>query len=414
MYESYRCPGEFEPVSDVFVSWLPDYINVEGYDIRKTAVEIIRSLMEHATVHVNCGSEGLIEKARARLKEEGVDIDKLVFSQIKDPECYLRDNGPSFMVDDKGGRMLVAPNWSFYSVGSPEDESCRVTRRAGVQLGVELDVFDVVSSDFVSEGGDREFNGRGVMMCIEDTEVRKRNPGHTREEVEAEYRRLFNVEKFIWIPQPVLEDDDLRMGPLEYKEGNPVFGSSFAAHVDEMARFVDASTILLAEITEEEARASEAARETKRRLDAALEVIESATDVDGNHFKVVRMPVPEPVEFVLTPGEESYEAYKAFVADNDYKFQDGTPWPEAGPVHFYAATGYCNFLICNGLVLGQRYYHEGMPLVVREKDEKAKTVLQSVFPDRTIEMVDALPLNLSGGGVHCWTKDAPAPCMKAQ
>lgn len=54
-----------------------------------------------------------------------------------------------------------------------------------------------------------------MMMCIEDTEVRKRNPGLTKEQVEAEFKRLYNVEKIIWIRLPLLEDDDFdRMGPL--------------------------------------------------------------------------------------------------------------------------------------------------------------------------------------------------------
>lgn len=32
MYENYRMPGEFEKRSNVYVTWLPDYIRAEGYD----------------------------------------------------------------------------------------------------------------------------------------------------------------------------------------------------------------------------------------------------------------------------------------------------------------------------------------------------------------------------------------------
>lgn len=48
--------------------------------------------------------------------------------------------------------------------------------------------------------------------------------------------------------------------------------------------------------------------------------------------------------------------------------------------------------------------------VVKEKDEQAKAVLESCFPDRKVIMIDSLALNLSGGGVHCWTKDVAASC----
>ena len=41
----------------------------------------------------------------------------------------------------------------------------------------------------------------------------------------------------------------------------------------------------------------------------------------------------------------------------------------------------------------------------REKDERAKAVLESVFPGREVVMLDTYCLNLFGGGVHCWTKN---------
>ena len=59
-------------------------------------------------------------------------------------------------------------------------------------------------------------------------------------------------------------------------------------------------------------------------------------------------------------------------------------------------------------MLGQRYWHEGMDASIKEKDERAKSVLQECFPDREVIMIDVFALNLMGGGVHCWTKDVAA------
>lgn len=66
-----------------------------------------------------------------------------------------------------------------------------------------------------------------------------------------------------------------------------------------------------------------------------------------------------------------------------------------------------------GIVLGQRYYHEGMDPVIKEKDEQAERVLQECFPDRKVVMIDSFALNLMGGGVHCWTKDVAAAATVA-
>lgn len=402
---SFRYPGEFEHVTDVFMSWLPSYVASPQYDSRKTCVSIVKALSGHAKLHINCGSKGTYEECHKILNNAGVDIDSIVFTRFKDTNFYVRDNGPSIMNDGHGHFKMINPNWSYYGVWDPKGSPCRLARQSGVHMAVSLNIFNIVSSSLISEGGDREFNGDGVMMCIEDTEVHKRNPNYTKQEVEDEYKRLYNVKKIIWLPKPIVEDDDYRKGPLECKkDGTPVFGASFASHIDEMCRFIDKDKVLLAEVTNEEAQNSEAANETKKRLDAAFNILKNSTDVHGNHFKIYRMPVAAPVEYVLNPGEPDYDLYKGFLKDNGYKFYDGTPWPK-GPVHFYAAAGYCNFLICNDVVVGQRYYQSGMSKVVEKKDKKAKEILQKCFPGRTIVMVDALPLNLSGGGVHCWTKE---------
>lgn len=408
MYSQFRYPGEFENRSDVFVTWLPPYIGAGEFDSRKPCAEIVKALVDQVQVHVNCGQPGCLEDAQNYLQKAGVDLSKIKFTQFEDTNWYGRDNGPNVMVDDKGNRILINPNWSYYGVYDPSERDCVIARQAGVHNGISLGIYDIVNSDLVSEGGDREFNGKGVLIAIEDTEVRKRNPGYTKEQVEEEFKRIYNLQKIIWIPQPMLEDDDYRLGPLDHKEdGTPVFGMSFAAHADEMCRFVSANKILLAEVTDEEAAESEMDCESKKRLDAAYEILANETDADGKPFEIVRMPIAKPIELVLAPGDDDYDLYKGFIDEMGGTFMDGTPWPE-GEVHFYAATSYCNFLICNGVVLGQRYWREGMDASIKERDERAKNVLQECFPDREVIMIDVFALNLMGGGVHCWTKDVAA------
>jgi agmatine deiminase len=72
------------------------------------------------------------------------------------------------------------------------------------------------------------------------------------------------------------------------------------------------------------------------------------------------------------------------------------------------ALSYCNFLIANNVVVAQKYYEEGMPEIIREKDENALQVLQTAFPDHRIVQINTLSLNLYGGGIHCHTRNIPA------
>ena len=50
----------------------------------------------------------------------------------------------------------------------------------------------------ISEGGDREFNGLGTMICCEAVEV-QRNPGMSLQEMETFFKNSLNVSNIIWM-----------------------------------------------------------------------------------------------------------------------------------------------------------------------------------------------------------------------
>lgn len=161
-------------------------------------------------------------------------------------------------------------------------------------------------------------------------------------------------------------------------------------------------------MTEEEAAEGPISAENKRRIDAAYEILKNETLPDGRPLKIVRMPFPEHLIFRGSQDNPTVMGWKQFFDENGGVAFDGTPWPE-GDYCFVNSCSYCNFLVCNDVVLGQRYWHEGMDPKIKEKDERAKAVLKSVFPGREVVMLDTYYLNLFGGGVHCWTKNVAMP-----
>lgn len=411
MDNGFRYPGEFEPQTDVFVEWVPFAEPIKGYDAWAPITEIVRNLMEEVTVHINCCPtvDGLLADCKKTLVDAGIDIEQIKFTQFdEDPTSfYFRDNGPNVMVNDKGETLVVNPSWSFYGRYGKNDGLQNFSRLAGVHAAVTLGCTNIIDSDMVSEGGDREFNGAGILMAVEDTEVRKRNLEYTKEQIEAEYKKIWNVEKIIWLPQPLFDDDDFTQAPLDFKEdGTPIVGSSFAAHADEMCRFIGKNKILLAEVTEEEAASNVISRENKRRLDACYEILKNETDLEGNPFEIYRIPTSAHIEYIQRPGDDLFDYYHELVGDS---FKDGTPWDNEGDLHLFAATSYCNFLVCNGVVLGQRYWQPGMDEAIKVKDAQAEEALNKCFPDRKVVMIDSLALNFAGGGVHCWTKNVFIP-----
>lgn len=141
---------------------------------------------------------------------------------------------------------------------------------------------------------------------------------------------MWNLDKIIWIPQPLLEDDDIRKGPIdELADGTLVWPGSFAAHADEYCRFVGEDTVLLAEVTDEEAAESPVSAENKRRIDAAYEILKNETLPDGRPLKIVRMPFPEHLIFRGSQDNPTVMGWKQFFDENGGVAFDGTPWPRA-------------------------------------------------------------------------------------
>lgn len=366
------------------------------------------------------------------LKDAGVPLDNIEFVKftsdfIDVPETqqeaydmnyevsYFRDYGAKVVMDPDGRRANVEFDQAWFMLAG----STRYDRAAALQLAAQrwhaelVGIDKHITSTFTSEGGDRELNGDGVFMGVARTEISKRNPQYTKEEVERDYKRLFNVEKFVWLPDGSYDDEDYAAGPIPDPDGkySAYRAQTANGHMDEIARFVSADTILLAEVTEEEAEKEELARLNKERLDAAYEAIKQASDAHGKPFKIVRMPVPETIYVDFDMDVDSVVGTAWVDVCRQGVMADGSPAPR-GVVKFLPALSYCNFLITNGLVLAQKYYSEGMPLSVKEKDEQAKKVLQECFPDRKIVQINTLALNLNGGGIHCFTRHVPASRKK--
>lgn len=405
---AFRIPGEFEHQQACLLSW-PQFAEVmKGYNYQHVFAEIIKNLQGETCVVVNCVSNESLDQCKGVLSAFGVDVGAIRFTMYPDGSSWCRDYGPDIMVDDVGHVKLA--NFRFNMYGQ-DDENSEVAFKCGnfaPHLALEFGCKHFENSTLISEGGDKEFNGRGVMMALRDTEVTKRNPGRTLEEVEEDFKRVCNVKKIIWLDKGVYDDELTTSGVLDVMDGQNVYRSSSAnGHIDEMCRFVDEHTILLAEVSEEEAAELNSARISKQRLDTCYEVLKNATDTDGKPFDIVRMPVPVPFYVTSHPGDWINDTWSHRYLDGKDVLDDGTPMPH-GPMKMQPALSYCNFLIMNGVVLAQSYWREGMPQAVKRRDAEAIEVLKRCFPDRRVIAINTTALNIRGGGIHCATKQIPA------
>ncbi len=129
-------------------------------------------------------------------------------------------------------------------------------------------------------------------------------------------------------------------------------------HIDTLARFCDEETIAYVK----------------------------CEDVNDEHFYELNKMEKQLKSFVTTEGKP-YKLVPLPMADAVY--DDGYRLPAT----------YANFLIINGAVL--------MPFYNSSKDEVAKSILQTAFPDREIIGIDCSPLIKQHGSLHCVTMQFP-------
>ena len=399
---TYRRAAEFEPMEAIWLLW-SNYDHKDGYSNHKVQSDIIAALLPYVKIKLVVPNDATMN---AILSEKGplsilaktaVENGRLSFFKEDYQEFWARDMGPAFIVGSDGKLAVADFNFNNWGYGKTTDSITIKDEKLDEKLAAKLNL-KTVSTDLITEGGDHEVNGKGTMIACESVEL-TRNPTMSLAQIEAEFKRVLGIKKVIWLKFGLYEDDYTFSGRLRNKNGDSLYTVlTTNGHVDETARFVNDSTILLAEPVDLDDPID---KENKRRMDINFTILKHATDQNGKAFKIVRMPLPKLMFSTLKPNDGVYEVIK------DFTYKDGSIFPKGKPVKVVAASSYLNFLIANDVVLMAKYWKKGVDLGIKSRDEAAEAVLKSIFPKKKIVGIDAFAVNLGGGGIHCITQNEP-------
>ena len=81
-------------------------------------------------------------------------------------------------------------------------------------------------------------------------------------------------------------------------------------HIDEYARFVNVSTILLTQVSEKERNFNAIDAISYQRMEENYRILKNAVDQDGKPFNIVRVPIAKPIYVTLTDQDEVYQFLK--------------------------------------------------------------------------------------------------------
>lgn len=320
-------PAEWAPHEATLLAWPHEVTDWPGKfaPIPWVYGDIVRHLARVEKVRILVEDGAHEKKARRVLAKSGARLHQVEFFHCPTNRSWCRDFCPTFVRDSRG--QMVALNWIFN--GWAKYDNYHLDNAAGPLIAERLSV-PRVDPGIVLEGGAIDVNGEGALLTTEEcllSDVQARNPQLGREQLEEIFAEYLGITETIWLKRGI--------------EGDDTHG-----HVDDLARFVNPETIVLVQNEEP------AFRENSRVL-------------AGTPYRVVTLPMPEPVYF------------------------DGQRLPAS----------YANFYIANGLVL--------VPTFNDANDRAALNILADLFPVREVTGIACRDLVLGLGTLHCMTQQQP-------
>jgi agmatine deiminase len=394
--DTFIFPGEFEEHESIWLAW-PVYEYMSGRPAEKVILNIINALEPYIIIDLMVQDSMEMAKVQDQIELLGISTNHIRFHSIPHGDVWIRDMGPIFLKNQKGEMKIADFGFNTWGYEKPTDEYSMLEEQVDRLVARELDL-PIIRSSIISEGGNREFNGKGTMMITEAV-VSQRNPDWKRDDLEEELKRIFNLKKIIWLPKGVADDELTFRGTLP---GNVFTVITTGGHIDEYARFADPNTILLAEVTPEERDADSIAAMSYQNLEEAYHILKNETDQDGKPFKIIRVPYTEAIYEMMDSDDE------VFLFLKDLEYEDGTVIEEGSTIKTIIAASYLNYIITNGVVLIPSYWVEGRSQIIKEKDERFKQIMQEVYPDRDIIQINPENVNIGGGGMHCISQQMPA------
>jgi agmatine deiminase len=331
--QGFRMPAEWEPHEATWIAWPHNRDDWPGRfaPIPWVYAEIVRKLARVERVRILVQDSAVEETARRILRKADANLDAVEFFHAPTDRSWTRDYCPLF-VKNRAGEVAMT-NWRFNGWAKYDDWKNDAAIPATLAAALKLRAWE---PGLVLEGGSIDVNGCGLLLTTEEcllSPVQARNPQLTRREIETALRDYLGARQIIWLHNGIAGDDT-------------------HGHIDDLARFVNADTVVIASEPDPTDPNAQPLREN-------FEILRDRS------LRVAKLPMPAPLIF------------------------NGRRLPAS----------YANFYIANGLVL--------VPTFNDPNDRIALDTLARLFPNRKVTGIHAVELVWGLGTLHCMTQQQP-------
>ena len=345
----FRMPAEWEPQKSVWISWPHNKNDWPGMfeKIPNVVGKIIKYLANHQRIDLLVNTNKSMYEARKQLTRTGCKLSNIKFHKIKTDRLWLRDSGPIFLINKKTRKKIILnfefTAWSKYKNFRNDNKiNYKISKYLNIKSILPKKINSKKFEKVVMEGGAFDTNGSGSILLTKEcllSSKQERNKGFKKSDYESLFSKYLNTKNFIWLNKGIVGDDT-------------------HGHIDDIARFVSKTTIMIAD----ENNKSE---KNYKSLKENIKILRKSYDENGRKFKIIKIPMPSPIFIQKTRVPASY----------------------------------LNFFISNKTVL--------VPIFNVKEDKKVLKIFRKFFTKRKVIAVDCSDLIWGFGAIHCMTQQEP-------
>jgi len=306
--------------------------------IEPVCAQIGAAIARRQRLLVLCQDDVLAARARRKTIAAGGNPSCITTLSVTSDDTWARDYGPLTVIDRDGVTLcdFRFDGWGGKYAAERDNAITRTLHQRGLFGAARLRRLPLVL-----EGGAIETDGQGTLLATRRSVVcAARNPAVSEASIEQTLGDVLGASRILWLETGGLSGDDTD------------------GHIDNLARFADAETILYV-TTEPDDADFDALRGMYRQLKALRTRA-------GRAYRLIALP----------PAGRHFDGDRRLPAT------------------------YANFLLINGAVL--------LPVYGVANDGPAMSVLQGCFRNREIIPIDCRPVIRQNGSLHCLTLQLPA------
>ena len=272
-----RLPAEWEPHRATHLAFPFNKQDWPGkfIPVLWAFVEIIRHLAPHEKIHLAVEGDAARRRAERMCKDAGIDTGVLEFHVAPLDRGWMRDISPFFIKGPRGRLSAVKFRFNGWAKYDNHNRDERWPGEIAGALKIPLHPAIHKGRPVVLEGGGVDTNGCGDLLtteeCLLENTCQVRNPGFSRQDYEAVFRKYLGIRNVLWL-------------------GAGITGDDTHGHIDDICRFVTPTTVVLCRETNPKDINYPVLEENRERL-------EGIRLHGGQPLTVIDLPMPSPLFF---------------------------------------------------------------------------------------------------------------------